>query len=86
MGMMLVIHVPSSMAVPSTIKKASVTPSRSWRCFWVFDDNSSMDSWVLSPSSARVMATRGMSMSVIIVLLGLFWLQCGVYLSVLAWA
>ena len=27
-----------------------------------------------------------MSMSVIMGLLGLFWLECGVYLSVLAWA
>ena len=86
MGMMFVIHVPRSMAVPSAIRKASVIPSRRWRCFCVFVDSSSMESWVLSPSSARLMAISGMSMSGIMLLLGFFWLECGVYESVLSWA
>ena len=66
-GTMFIIHEPSMMAVPSTIRKASITPSNRCRCFLVLEDKSSMDNCVLSPNSARLMATRGISRSVIMV-------------------
>jgi len=62
-GMMFVMYVPSIMAVPSTVRKASRTPRSRCRCFLVFEDRSRIDSWVLSPSSANPTATSGISMS-----------------------
>ena len=86
MGMMFITYEPIRTAVPSTIRNASITPSSRWRCFWVFDDNSSIDSWVLSPSSARPTAMSGIIMSVIISFLGFFLCEHGVYDSVLSWS
>jgi len=64
-GTMFMIHEPSSMAAPSAMRKASMIPSSRWRCFLVFEDKSMMDSCVLSPSSARLIATSGISRSAI---------------------
>ena len=62
-GITVVIHEPAAIAMPSTIKKASITPSKSCKCFFVFEDNNRIDICVLSPSSAAAIATNGMSIS-----------------------
>lgn len=62
-GIALAIHEPAIIAMPSTIKKASITPIRRYTCFFVFDDNKRIDNCVLSPSSAIATVTNGISMS-----------------------
>ena len=62
-GIILVIHEPAAIAIPSTITNARITPSRRYACFFVFEDNKRIDNCVLSPSSATAMATSGTSRS-----------------------
>ena len=63
MGIIVVIQVPAAIAIPSTIRKARMTPARRWRCLVVLDDNTSIESCVLSPNSAAAMVTRGIKRS-----------------------
>ena len=62
-GIILVTHEPAAIAMPSTIKNASITPSRRYTCLFVFEDNKRIDNCVLSPNSATAIAASGTSTS-----------------------
>ena len=73
-GMIVVIHVPTRIAIPSTIIKAIITPNNNCKCFFVFDDKRRIDICVLSPSSANAMAIKVMNKSSIMWIPSLYYI------------
>gem|GEM_PF-5949466 len=43
-GIMFVIQSPAKIAIPSTTKKANITPSNKFKCSFVFEDKRKTDS------------------------------------------
>jgi len=62
-GMRCVISSPAKIAIPSTIKNASIVPRNKYICFLVFEAKSRMDSCVLSPNSAKPTTIKGINRS-----------------------
>ena len=62
-GMTSVTQEPTRIANPSASKKASITPRRSRKYSRVREESRRIDSWVLSPISARPTASNGIMIS-----------------------
>jgi len=58
-----VIKLPRTIAIPSTIKNARITPKKMELYFFVRDESNRTETCVLSPSSAIAIATKGTRIS-----------------------
>jgi hypothetical protein len=58
-----VIKFPKAIARPSTIRNARKTPRKIFPYFFVLEERSRIETWVLSPNSAKAIAIKGMMIS-----------------------